>query len=53
MLILSLGHFSFGEIPENFEKNSKMSIKRVKERHLFIQMEYCRTTLRAVIDEGN
>lgn len=26
---------------------------RVKERHLYIQMEYCRTTLRAVIDEGH
>jgi serine/threonine protein kinase len=26
---------------------------RIKERHLYIQMEYCKTTLRAVIDEGH
>ena len=27
--------------------------EKKKERHLFIQMEYCKTTLRAVIDDGD
>ena len=38
-------------------RNKNLEKKRIKQkrkfRYLFIQMEYCKTTLRAVIDEGN
>ena len=43
-------------IKNNKKKNKKLTIlkkQKRKFRYLFIQMEYCKTTLRAVIDEGN